>query len=412
MSLYDGLDEEEKDKTEQEIPGWSSSIKMLQSQLQLKNRFLTQTKISREPPQKKSSTIMLPPVVDLKSRREAEEHKASPHVPVQPQLRQPEPRVPVALVSESYNSIGDPPIETNTSSGSNIGVIDEYDPLYPNDYEKIIKEQKERKEKERDEERRREYEERRRRNNERYHERDENERNKERRPKRTTEEEEYEDKPKRGVGAAIAPPTSLIESEVRQSLSPSAFSGSSIGRGSSVALKIMAKYGFKEGQGLGKQEQGMSQALQVEKTSKRGGKIIHERDVPKPAELQFIAPAPIIENLAAPMSPNSSDSITEAMKNPSKVVLLRNMVGPGEVDDDLEPEVKDECSKYGDVYKCIIFEIPNSPDDEAIRIFVEFKRIESAIKAVVDLNGRYFGGRIVKAGFYNLDKFRRLDLGD
>lgn len=43
----------------------------------------------------------------------------------------------------------------------------------------------------------------------------------------------------------------------------------------------MAKYGYKEGQGLGKQEQGMSTALFVEKTSKRGGKIIHEKDLPK-----------------------------------------------------------------------------------------------------------------------------------
>ena len=49
----------------------------------------------------------------------------------------------------------------------------------------------------------------------------------------------------------------------------------------SVASKIMAKYGYKEGQGLGKSEQGMSTALFVEKTSKRGGKIIHERDLPK-----------------------------------------------------------------------------------------------------------------------------------
>lgn len=49
----------------------------------------------------------------------------------------------------------------------------------------------------------------------------------------------------------------------------------------SVASKIMAKYGYKEGQGLGKSEQGMSTALYVEKTSKRGGKIIHEKDMPK-----------------------------------------------------------------------------------------------------------------------------------
>lgn len=43
----------------------------------------------------------------------------------------------------------------------------------------------------------------------------------------------------------------------------------------------MAKYGYREGQGLGKSEQGMSTALFVEKTSKRGGKIIHEKDIPK-----------------------------------------------------------------------------------------------------------------------------------
>ena len=33
------------------------------------------------------------------------------------------------------------------------------------------------------------------------------------------------------------------------------------------------------------------------------------------------------------------------------------MVGPGEVDDDLEPETAEECSKYGKVMKCVIFEV-------------------------------------------------------
>ena len=62
------------------------------------------------------------------------------------------------------------------------------------------------------------------------------------------------------------------------------------------------------------------------------------------------------------------------------------MVGPGEVDEDVEPETAEECSKYGDVVKVVIFEMPNIPPaniegcDDAVRIFVEFKRMESAIK--------------------------------
>ena len=57
------------------------------------------------------------------------------------------------------------------------------------------------------------------------------------------------------------------------------------------------------------------------------------------------------------------------------------MVGPGEVDDDLEPEIKEEChTKYGDVQSVVIFEIPNVAAEDAVRIFVEFKRVESAIK--------------------------------
>ena len=43
---------------------------------------------------------------------------------------------------------------------------------------------------------------------------------------------------------------------------------------------MMAKMGYKEGEGLGRNKQGMSIALQVEKTGRRSGRIIHEKDVP------------------------------------------------------------------------------------------------------------------------------------
>lgn len=62
------------------------------------------------------------------------------------------------------------------------------------------------------------------------------------------------------------------------------------------------------------------------------------------------------------------------------------MVGPGEVDEDLEPEVKDECNtKYGDVVKVMIREVPNVIPEETVQIYVEFKRIESAIKGTSPL---------------------------
>lgn len=122
------------------------------------------------------------------------------------------------------------------------------------------------------------------------------------------------------TGAAIAPPPSLQE-EV--TINPEILKSSNISAtipygSSSVAAKIMAKYGFKDGQGLGKQEQGMSMALQVEKTSKRGGRIIHEKELIMPPPPMPPPPQPIV-----PAEPKAEPSITEIMKAPSKVVLLR-----------------------------------------------------------------------------------------
>uniref|UniRef100_A0A4X2LL33 Splicing factor 45 n=1 Tax=Vombatus ursinus TaxID=29139 RepID=A0A4X2LL33_VOMUR len=109
---------------------------------------------------------------------------------------------------------------------------------------------------------------------------------------------------------------------------------------------------------------------------------------------------------------SDSSPLTKILKCPTKVVLLRNMVGAREIDEDLEDETKEECEKYGKVGKCVFCESSGAPDDEAVQIFLESERAESTIKAVVDLNGRYFGERVVKACFYNLDKFRVLDLAE
>lgn len=87
-------------------------------------------------------------------------------------------------------------------------------------------------------------------------------------------------------------------------------------------------------------------------------------------------------------------------------------VGPGEVDDELEGEVASECHKYGTVTRVLIFEItePNFPVDEAVRIFVQFDRSEATTKALIDLDGRFFGGRVVRASFFDEEKFGRNEL--
>ncbi|KAJ8384540.1 hypothetical protein AAFF_G00200730 [Aldrovandia affinis] len=212
---------------------------------------------------------------------------------------------------------------------------------------------------------------------------------------------EYEDEapPRTPVSKAAVPPPTYEDSEGPRS-PPGPANSFLANMGGTVAHKIMQKYGFREGQGLGKQEAGPEHCAvrgedQQEGRQDRCGRL----DTGKKSD---------------------TNPLTEIFKCPTIVVLLR---------------------------------ISGVIDEEAVRIFLEFERVESAIKgqrgcgqrrlsverscchsweirrsnvsgglsgecsrcllsAVVDLNGRYFDGRVVKGCFYNLDKFRVLDLGE
>lgn len=149
----------------------------------------------------------------------------------------------------------------------------------------------------------------------------------------------------------------------------------------------MSKLGWKEGQGLGKESQGIAVPLMISKTGDRTGTI------------------------AGWNESKEGKIVTTQLQ---RVVLLKNMVAPGEVDEYLEEETADECSKYGKVLGCRIFEVPSRSDfkipaSEAVRIFVQFESSDSARRAIQNLNGRFFAGRQVSATFFDEDRYVRYD---
>jgi len=99
------------------------------------------------------------------------------------------------------------------------------------------------------------------------------------------------------------------------------------------------------------------------------------------------------------------------MKTSSRVVVLRNMVGPDEVDAELEHEVTDECSKNGIVERVVIYQERQSDreNDVIVKIFVCFSAIAGAQTAIGKLNNRWFGGRIIKAQLYDESLFLKQD---
>jgi poly(U)-binding-splicing factor PUF60 len=97
----------------------------------------------------------------------------------------------------------------------------------------------------------------------------------------------------------------------------------------------------------------------------------------------------------------------------TRVMVLRNMVGPEDVDEDLESEVVDECSKYGNVNRVIIYQEKQSEADDAeilVKIFVEFHQPSEVEKATKALDNRYFAGRLIRAQPFDQAMFDANDL--
>ncbi|CZT08723.1 related to DNA-damage repair protein DRT111 precursor [Rhynchosporium graminicola] len=169
------------------------------------------------------------------------------------------------------------------------------------------------------------------------------------------------------------------------------------------AERLMSKYGWSKGKGLGAEETGIVNPLRVmvEKRKKRSdaegggfrepggrGKIIGgQRKVPeKEEEVGKFGPM-------------------------SEVIVLRGMVDGMNLDEEVEgagdgglmQEIGDECAeKYGRVERVYIDHHGTAP-----KVFVKFTSPLSALRAVNALEGRIFNGNTISALFYETERFEQ-----
>jgi len=99
---------------------------------------------------------------------------------------------------------------------------------------------------------------------------------------------------------------------------------------------------------------------------------------------------------------------------PTIVIVIKNIVGPNQVDADLKSEVVQECEKYGTILDSKIIDISeiksNVEEIDAVRIFLKFSSISDSQNAVTGLNQRIFGGRVLYSAFFDVAKFDKNEL--
>ncbi|GAA5898302.1 hypothetical protein JCM8208_006938 [Rhodotorula glutinis] len=181
--------------------------------------------------------------------------------------------------------------------------------------------------------------------------------------------------------------------------------------GRTFAERMMIKFGWEEGKGLGVDESGMTSALSVHraaptpsKKAVKKAKALGEAPPPGAGAPKGMAGRSVVVD--ASREQRDAELRAQMGGDASRVVLLTNLCGRAEVDDDLPGEVAEEANRFGVVERCFVYPVPGEArDDEAVRIFLVMSGLAGGYNAVKNFDGRFFGGRTVRARFYDEKAF-------
>ncbi|KAL4927209.1 putative G-patch DNA repair protein (Drt111) [Aspergillus undulatus] len=164
------------------------------------------------------------------------------------------------------------------------------------------------------------------------------------------------------------------------------------------AERLLSKYGWTKGSGLGATGSGIAKPLQVQ--------VEKRRKRPDSEGGGFVTPAGRGKIIGGARKQEDAGKFGPM----SDVIILRGMLDGMDVDAELAgtdggglmQEIGDECSdKYGRVERVYISRDSGPP----VPVFVKFTNQLSALRAVNALEGRIFNGNPITARFFDTHKF-------
>lgn len=169
------------------------------------------------------------------------------------------------------------------------------------------------------------------------------------------------------------------------------------------AERLLSKYGWTKGSGLGAQGTGIINPLYA--------KVDKRKKKPDSEGGGFVTPGTTAKIMGGNKSKSAKEEEVGKFGKMSEVVRLEGMLRGLDVDAELRreeggglmQEIGEECGdKYGKVERVYIH---REDREDGPMVFVQFVSQLSALRAVNALEGRVFGGNVITAKFYDREAF-------